>query len=126
MSEQITTPEDLNALPVGSAVVSPGGYVYVRTEVDSWQRAGEVVPFTARHLITYHPARVIYRPDAEPTETRVLPTEAEVANVMEATFSDWVDRVTANEDVPETEYETMAAAVLTLFAAQPTEDGVGR
>lgn len=133
MNQQITTPEQLDALPVGSVILDLGKHL---SEADApvisckaadgdWWVAGtpRIRRWRSFEIVRDSTGSVlvcVYRPDAAPVEPRTLPTAAEVANVMEAAFSDWVDRVTANEDVPETEYETMAAAVLALFAAQPT------
>jgi hypothetical protein len=61
-----------------------------------------------------------YRPDAEPARTE--PTEDRywcckncVADALQVAYSAWERRVNADQDVPETEYEAMAEAVIPLF-----------
>lgn len=146
--EQITTPEELDALPVGAVVMENDdgdflGLPTVRGVFHRFPRAcwGDsdgwfvVAGHHGRKSSEIElPATVLYRPDAAPVEPRTLPTEVEVARLIEPeayALSDleWHDdygRTTSvTRSLEERGYVRRAAlsrarAVLALFAAQPT------
>ena len=67
MTELITTAEEFAALPIGTVVRSPGGYVFEQWR-SGWERVGIALDWWHDEMAkNYSPATVLYRPDAEPT-----------------------------------------------------------
>lgn len=121
MSEQITTPEELDALPIGTVLLGSDGHVWQRRPRHRapWQSlTGGAYTRVSDFLADAAPLTFLYRPDAAPVEPRTLPTEAEVADALHA------DACPEDPDDGEcctcADYLREARIVLALF------EGVGR
>lgn len=88
MSAEITTPEELDTLPVGSVVLDGVGRASQRYRGDSpkcWFRTNCDFPGrTADRVLRYGPARVIHRPDTDLTPINV--TFEQVETMTRAMF----------------------------------------
>lgn len=64
--EVVTTEAELDAMPTGSVVLSPGETVFEKTWDDGWERFGHDIEWSCREIATdYTPARVLYRPTVD-------------------------------------------------------------
>ena len=80
MTELITTAEEFAALPIGTVVRSPGGYVFEQWR-SGWERVGIALDWWHDEMAkNYSPATVLYRPDAEPTVPPKLRVKVELPN----------------------------------------------
>lgn len=135
MSEQITTAEELDALPEGSVVLDGAGRASQRGgpgTLSCWVRTGDVPGRIAERVLRYGPVTVLYRPDAvadtsphaEPTPVgdalierlcEVQHDAYEVAAVREGWQTQAASRRPWSE-VPEANKATMRASMRAVLA----------
>lgn len=113
MSEQVTTREELDALPDRSVVLDSDG--------DAWAKEGDIWVlginrWDAALLLGSAPLAVLHIPGQPHAPQRVQPSRASIARALH-----YQDCRCPRFDKPEhVDYVYMADAVLTLLASQPT------
>lgn len=116
----ITTAAELDALPAGTVIRTRQGdddpVVYEKDHGYCWWATGSSSPRLAEDLGTDGdlPATVIYSPET------YWCCKTCISDALETSFRDWQRRVRADQDVPETEYEAMAQAMVPLLRSAET------
>lgn len=113
MSEQVTTREELDALPDRSVVLDSDG--------DAWAKEGDIWVlginrWDAALLLGSAPLAVLHIPGQPHAPQRVQPSRASIARALH--YQDC--RCPRFDEPDHVDYVHMADAVLTLLASQPT------